>query len=709
MSATATRPDAAAAPAETGLNSVLPWREWFALDHRSLAVFRLGLALMIFLDWFDRWPDLRVLHSDEGLLPRDAITGLNPLSIFLFDGSVTGAAVLNGAGCVLALLLAVGWRTNLMVLLNWLMIIGVHTRLPIVMQGGDHLLRMLLFWSIFLPLGACWSVDAALSGERPRPKAVLSFASAALILQVCIVYWFAAAWKWAPEWREDATALHITVQLDYFATRWTRFMRLWPEWLLAGLTRATILLEALGPAILFLPFNVAWQRLLMIFLFIGFHMGLAITLELMTFPWVCMVAWLPLIPTALWDKIQAAYTSDDTRRLQLAYDAERPRARRVLALLRTFLILNGAQLVAARLGGSRGWVVIDRAGQAHHGRAALRLLLGLSPVFFPFARLLGPAAAHPTTSPPLALTPAREAESQEAPRWQPPGGVLAHVVLFVSFAYVVIWNVGSFNFAGNRAVLPDQAKPFGMVTALEQGWGLFAPMPGRIYGWEVVVGIKKDGTQVALDKVRPGHGGGPVVWEQPELQAATYPNGRWRKLLQNLPDINGYPYLLPCYARYQFEEWNRTHGPDDQLASVEVYWMRLATVLPGEVQGPAEKALLFTYKPAEQTTGPVWFVVVGKQGDRDIDLLRSGMPVDWRRPDQLGSVRAISPWQLWLLNLRAAGALPYFTPGFAKFQFEDHNRRYPAPTTKVSAVEVYQVQEPPGAGPKKVLLARYPE
>src|SRR5262249_27859870 len=157
---------------------------------------------------------------------------------------------------------------NLMVLLNWLFFIGVHSRVPYVMQGGDHLLRMMLLWSIFLPLGACWSVDAALSDERPKKKAVLSLASVAYVLQICIMYWFAAAWKWAPEWRGEGTAIGITIQIDYFATRFTRWLRELPTWALEGLTHSTILLEGLGPVVLFLPFNVAWQRLVMIFLFI---------------------------------------------------------------------------------------------------------------------------------------------------------------------------------------------------------------------------------------------------------------------------------------------------------------------------------------------------------------------------------------------------------------------------------------------------------
>src|SRR5262245_42621212 len=145
-------PSASSSPAST---PAIPFREIFSLDVRSLALFRVVLAVMLLLDWIDRLPDLAILFSDQGIVPRSAITGLHPLSIHMLSGSVWFQALLAGIALLLGLALLVGYRTTLVTFLSYFLLISVHARCPPVMQGGDHLLRAMLFWSIFLPLGAC--------------------------------------------------------------------------------------------------------------------------------------------------------------------------------------------------------------------------------------------------------------------------------------------------------------------------------------------------------------------------------------------------------------------------------------------------------------------------------------------------------------------------------------------------------------------------
>ena len=82
-----------------------------------------------------------------------------------------GAAPATMKGAIVRVLLAVallvGYRTRLATIGSWILLASIHVRLPVVINAGDTLLRVLLFWSIFLPLGAMWSVDA----RRGRPVA----------------------------------------------------------------------------------------------------------------------------------------------------------------------------------------------------------------------------------------------------------------------------------------------------------------------------------------------------------------------------------------------------------------------------------------------------------------------------------------------------------------------------------------------------------
>jgi hypothetical protein len=183
----------------------------------------------------------------------------------------------------------------------------------------------------------------------------------------------------------------------------------------------------------------------------------------------------------------------------------------------------------------------------------------------------------------------------------------------------------------------------GQVLGIDQGWGLFAPAPGKIHGWYTVAGIQFDGKEVDLLR-----GGGPVAEQKPRLLSATFSNGRWRKLMMNLPGeltmivqearegsqsaaeelrerlpegvrpqfaewlrekdperrawhesrwrgaLNangiievGYPYLLNGYCRYVLQDWNSKHSGLEKIYRVRLCWMKERSVLPGP-DGAAE-------------------------------------------------------------------------------------------------------------------------
>jgi hypothetical protein len=664
----------------------LPLRDFFSLDLRSLALLRVGIAVMVILDWLDRLPDLSAHYSDAGIVPRRIITGLHPISIHMFSGEVWFQAVLAAIALFFALMLLVGWRTPFATLVSWFLIISIHSRCPPVMQGGDHLLRMILFWGIFLPLGACYSVDSSRAsraealpmGGSGRAMGILSPASVAYIVQLCLVYWYAASWKWAPEWRTEGTAVYLALQAGYFTTRFAHFLLGFPE-LLRYLTFASLWLETLGPVMLFLPFAPALQRLLVICTFILFHIGLGLSLELSNFPWVCCVAWLALLPTPFWDRIEAQLRRPEISKLTILFDADRKWS--ALACMRTFLMLGEAKLEPAqdtpellrRIRREGGWGAVDAEGTLICGFDALLLLVRLSPpgsMLAPLFRLAPVRWLGERLSRFLAGGVLHKRPSQHSVHdWTPPGGLMGNTIVVFCLIFIVLFNVRSFGLGmsqwhvtrffkltdssadsmraanvpeevvqklrplkdrefataeefqeelkqrltlkelqrfGDRIfthgqsaqqlpdkfewLFPNQAAQFASVMGLEQGWGLFAPRPGISVGWHLIIGNKKDGTQVDLLT------GGPVDRTKPKLQAATYPNGRWRKMMMNLTAPNMYPYLPPGMAVYYFRRWNDAHDGNQQLRSVEIVWMREETRPFGETLPPVLPVTLITYE-----------------------------------------------------------------------------------------------------------------
>ena len=103
--------------------------------------------------------------------------------------------------------------------ISLVMLISLHNRAPLVLQGGDNLLLLVLFWMCFLPIGQRYSIDAALvdprqPASRPVPNAYLSVATVAILLQAMAVYFFSAFLKSGDEWYPDGTAI-------YYALPWT--------------------------------------------------------------------------------------------------------------------------------------------------------------------------------------------------------------------------------------------------------------------------------------------------------------------------------------------------------------------------------------------------------------------------------------------------------------------------------------------------------
>src|SRR5262245_23063066 len=262
--------------------------ELFGADLRSLAVLRIGLGLLILVDLAQRATDLTAHYTDFGLLPRADLLLVSPsrwlVSLHLVSGVWQAQALLFAVAGICALALLVGYRTRLATIASWLLFTSLNTRNPMVVLGADVLLRVVLFWAMFLPLGARYSVDrawlGATNGSRPR---VLSAATVAYLLQIVLVYWFTALRKSDPEWRSAGTALYYALSLDHLTTPLGHALLQFPA-LLTALTHGVLWLEFLGPLLLFIPFWTGPIRIAVVLAFVLMHAGIALTLRIGFFP-----------------------------------------------------------------------------------------------------------------------------------------------------------------------------------------------------------------------------------------------------------------------------------------------------------------------------------------------------------------------------------------------------------------------------------------
>lgn len=279
------------------------------MDLRSLAVFRMAVALVVLGDVWVAWGNVHVFYTDDGLLPRAVLfdqlwPGSMAWSLHAWSGSWAWQAALLGLEGLAALCLLVGWRTRLSTVMCWVLVCSLELRNPLVISGADTVLRLVLFWGMFLPLGARWSVDA---WHQPAMGAadgntLASISAACFLVQIALIYIFSVACKTHPAWWNEGTALREVLELDIYARPMGVWLRSHPA-LCVALTRLTVCLEILGPVVALLPVWRTGARLVAVSAFFMLHGGIACCLDIGFFPYVMMAAWCAFLPGPFWDKV----------------------------------------------------------------------------------------------------------------------------------------------------------------------------------------------------------------------------------------------------------------------------------------------------------------------------------------------------------------------------------------------------------------------
>lgn len=296
-----------------------------AIDRRSLAAFRIALGLVVLLDIARRVRDLQTFYTDSGVLPRSLLATLHPgygsASLHALSGSVAAQVLLFTLAAVAAVALLVGYRTRLAVFVSLLLLVSVQLRNPLILNSGDTLLRRLLFWSLFLPLGSRWAVDASGDGS----ERVVGPATVGLLAQVVVVYATNAVVKLrADVWlRGDAVRYafeldHFTVLLGNVLAGWAPLLTLADWFWLALLVTSPLLILSTGRL-----------RAALVGAFLAVHAGMVVTLQLGVFPLVSMASLLPLLPGGVWARVVSVVPVE---RLPTLDAAKTPLARRWPAL-----------------------------------------------------------------------------------------------------------------------------------------------------------------------------------------------------------------------------------------------------------------------------------------------------------------------------------------------------------------------------------------
>lgn len=269
---------------------------------------RILIASILLLDLCIRMSDLEAFYSNTGVLPLNALfeNVWNPyyISVHTISGLWQVQLLIFLFSFFCACMLLIGYRTTLFTFLCWFLLLSLHNRNGLILQGGDDLLRMILFWSMFIPWGSCYSCDYLLNDSNPKNNMIVSVALIAYLLQLCYIYTGSALLK-GNEWNSDYTAMYYAYSVDQIVQPAAKLIYYHSD-CLKILTCIAYYFELLVPVLFFIPFKHGFFRTTGVILILGFHFLNNLTLFIGLFPYIGMATCIGMLPSSAMDRIDRA-------------------------------------------------------------------------------------------------------------------------------------------------------------------------------------------------------------------------------------------------------------------------------------------------------------------------------------------------------------------------------------------------------------------
>jgi predicted DCC family thiol-disulfide oxidoreductase YuxK len=618
-----------------------------SVDPRWLGLFRICFGCLLISELLYRWGYARLLFSNDGVLPNHfslfAPMGQDLFSIYHVFSTIEEVHVAFALTLVVFVCFTVGYKTRLFHVLSAILITSLHSRNLFTENGGSVVTHSLATWTVFLPLGQCFSVDAVRRSlaevhehspaqlnqrdARPVPPFV-SIVVFGLLLQWSVIYFFNCVHKTGVGWR-DHSAIYWFLYQDRIVTAlgvWAREHV--PFAVFAVLTQLTLLIEGTLAFILLVPFGQKWLRRVAFLLAVGLHGNIALLSRLGPFSYVMVLFFLMLFGEEELGYL-GRWFGRPQRAVTVIFDSDCGICLWTCRLLKRFdpwgrLTFVGNDDLASLPSGldpkrcETSVVVVDAAGRCYFeeqaaARALRALPLGIVLAFWlyvPGLSWLGRRVYRAVASNRIAISAffglgacgVARTVSGEAPAKTPWLGrigddlrssrvVARETLAFLMMVVLSTEVVKSNPFISRRMHL--KSRPEWMTEAIGytrmlEGWGMFAPEPPYDDGRLVVDGRTVDGRK--LD---------PFTGETPEFDPES-PRGwghdqLWCDYSNHIrwPHNQGRRQFLRSYLmnRHLF-----VRRPQDQLTSFDVWWIGDKSPKPGQKHGvpqPPEKILSY--------------------------------------------------------------------------------------------------------------------
>ena len=562
-------------------------RNILSIDLRSLALFRVCLGLLLLLDLIFRGFDLVDFYTDSGVLPRALglrFLNLGEISFHMMSGTKEVQAILFLINGIFIIQLLLGYKTRLATILCYIFFISLDYRNYYqAFDGGDSLVRVTLFWSMFLPLGSYYSIDSALNNsDTETPKQIFSTGTCAFYAQFLFLLWFSVVHKMKDPFWANYTVLYYQLHVLPYVSEFGQHLLKTPKEKLELCTKAIVQYEIWGPVLLLSPIKTEAIRIFAIagFLLMFIMFGLSFTLGI--FPFICVITVLPFIPSCFWKKILPIFKTPQRLNFRIYYDGECGFCKKMVLILKSLLLIPETKVMPAQddpsvkkdMEEKNTWVVIDSTDTRYFKFDAFIKLIQVSHVFSIFSFLLRLSPIYESgnfiynkVANNRKLASRLTSFLSYRPIWINLTETENIIILFF-IIYVFNWNLGGVD---SKYRLPDNLRWIGGTTGLVQTWNMAISTTSH---WYVFPGKLADGSEVDLfyDDERK------LSWKMPKTPSGTFKSRLWQDFINiQFTRFADMP-TLSNLANYYCRKWNSTHTGNRQLEKVSFYAMRVETL-----------------------------------------------------------------------------------------------------------------------------------
>lgn len=248
------------------------------------SILRVGFGILILYSYAINYTQRHFLWGPYGITTTEYSVQFKRFTLYSISDSIIYFELIFHLGIIVAMLFTVGYRTRFMTILNFVFLYSIYQQNLSILDGGNNIMTIILFFLIFVNTNEYLSVDQHLIRGKDKKNNVYfnilhNFGILAIIVQLCILYLNSSLYKVMGESWQNGTAIYYILQVKEFNLPWISNIVLSSDFLIVFITYFTVLIQVAFP---FLLFNKVTKYIALL-LIVPMHLGIAFVMGLITF------------------------------------------------------------------------------------------------------------------------------------------------------------------------------------------------------------------------------------------------------------------------------------------------------------------------------------------------------------------------------------------------------------------------------------------